>query len=277
MVSKKIGNRRKEKSVSQNRKKRHPFLYLVEPLALRWGLSIIIQLIVIAFVGMEKAENYLMETTILVSLITILVFGKIYQRERENEGASCRKKNKLAGKDILAIVMCGIFICISLNSIIIWSGISQYSETYQTTSQSIYGASVFVQLAGVAFLAPVAEELVYRGMLYRRMRSMLPLWMSVLGSAIIFGVNHGNIVQFIFALITGAVMAYLYEVYGSLKASILFHVTLNMTSLVCTWLNIFSMLLRNFYFWIFATFGLMMAAIVMILYFVKAYSQNVHE
>ena len=72
-------------------------------------------------------------------------------------------------------------------------------------------------------------------------------------------------------------MAYLYEVYGSLKASILFHVTLNMTSLVCTWLNIFSMLLRNFYFWIFVTFGLMMAAIVMILYFAKAYSQNVHE
>lgn len=263
--------------MNQNKKKRYPFLYLIEPLALRWGLSIIIQLIVIAFVGMEKAENYLMETTILVSLITILAFGKIYQREWENEEASCRKKNSLAGKDILAIVICGVCICISLNSLIMRSGITQYSETYQTTSQSIYGASVFIQLSGVAFLAPVAEELVYRGMLYRRMRNMLPVWMSILGSAIIFGVNHGNIVQFVFAFITGAVMACLYEIYHSLKAPVLFHVVLNMTSLICTWLNVFSVLLEHPYLWIVTIFCLILFAIITIWYFVTIYSQNVNE
>ena len=263
--------------MNQNKKKRHAFLYLIEPLALRFGISISTQWIVFAFVGMEKAESYLMEITILVSLITILIFGKIYRGERENKDAGCHKKNRLAGKDILAIVICGVCICISLNSLIMRSGITQYSETYQTTSQSIYGASVFIQLSGVAFLAPMAEELVYRGMLYRRMRNMLPVWMSILGSAIIFGVNHGNLVQFIFAFITGAVMAYLYEIYHSLKASVLFHVVLNMTSLICTWLNVFSVLLEHPYIWIVTTFCLILFAIITIWYFVTIYSQNVNE
>ena len=263
--------------MNQNKKKRHAFLYLIEPLALRFGISISTQWIVFAFVGMEKAESYLMEITILVSLITILIFGKIYRGERENKDAGCHKKNRLAGKDILAIVICGVCICISLNSLIMRSGITQYSETYQTTSQSIYGASVFIQLSGVAFLAPMAEELVYRGMLYRRMRNMLPVWMSILGSAIIFGVNHGNIVQFVFAFITGAVMAYLYEIYHSLKASVLFHVVLNMTSLICTWLNVFSVLLEHPYLWIVTTFCLILFAIITIWYFVTIYSQNVNE
>lgn len=263
--------------MNQNKKKRHAFLYLIEPLALRFGISISTQWIVFAFVGMEKAESYLMEITILVSLITILIFGKIYRGERENKDADCHKKNRLAGKDILAIVICGVCICISLNSLIMRSGITQYSETYQTTSQSIYGASVFIQLSGVAFLAPMAEELVYRGMLYRRMRNMLPVWMSILGSAIIFGVNHGNIVQFVFAFITGAVMAYLYEIYHSLKASVLFHVVLNMTSLICTWLNVFSVLLEHPYIWIVTTFCLILFAIITIWYFVTIYSQNVNE
>ena len=263
--------------MNQNKKKRHAFLYLIEPLALRFGISISTQWIVFAFVGMEKAESYLMEITILVSLITILIFGKIYRGERENKDAGCHKKNRLAGKDILAIVICGVCICISLNSLIMRSGITQYSETYQTTSQSIYGASVFIQLSGVAFLAPVAEELVYRGMLYRRMRNMLPVWISILGSAIIFGVNHGNLVQFIFAFITGAVMAYLYEIYHSLKASVLFHVVLNMTSLICTWLNVFSVLLEHPYIWIVTTFCLILFAIITIWYFVTIYSQNVNE
>lgn len=263
--------------MSQNGQKRHLFLYLLEPLALRWVISIVVQLIIIVAIGMDRAESYLMETAVLVSLITILIFWNIYQRERESEKVNCRKKNRLTGKDILAIVICGICVCISLNSLIMRSGIAQYSEAYRTTSQSIYGASVFMQFIGVAFLAPIAEELVYRGMLYQRMRKMLPVWMSVIGSAIIFGVNHGNIVQFIFAFITGAVMAYLYEIYHTLKASVLFHITLNLTSLICTWLDVFSMLLEHPHLWITTTFGLILFAIIMIWYFVTLYSQNVYE
>lgn len=263
--------------MSQNRQKRHLFLYLLEPLALRWVISIVVQLIIIMAIGMDRAESYLMETTVLVSLITIIVFWKPYRKEQKRVEKKCWGNGRLAMKDALAIVICGICVCISLNSLIMRSGIAQYSEAYRTTSQSIYGASVFMQFIGVAFLAPIAEELVYRGMLYQRMRKMLPAWMSVIGSAIIFGVNHGNIVQFIFAFITGAVMAYLYEVYHTLKASMLFHITLNLTSLICTWLNVFSMLLEHPHLWMTTTFGLILFAIIMIWYFVTLYSQNVYE
>lgn len=256
---------------------KHPFIYLLEPLAIRWGLSIGVELILIAILGMEKAGNYLMEATALISIVTIIVFWRPYQKERKSDKEKHRNGNLLVGKNILAIVVCGFCICISVNGLIIQSGISQYSEAYQATSQSIYGTTVFLQLIGAAFLAPVAEEFVYRGMLYRRMRVMLPVWMSVLGSAMIFGISHGNMVQFIFALFTGAVMAYLYEVYHTLKATILFHITLNLTSLICTWLNVFSFLFENIYLWTCVTLGTLVVGIAMIRYVVKLNSQNNHK
>ena len=93
----------------------------------------------------------------------------------------------------------------------------------------------------------------------------------------IFGISHGNMVQFIFALFTGAVMAYLYEVYHTLKATILFHITLNLTSLICTWLNVFSFLFENIYLWTCVTLGTLVVGIAMIRYVVKLNSQNNHK
>lgn len=44
----------------------------------------------------------------------------------------------------------------------------------------------------------------------------------------IFGLTHGNLVQFIYATVLGILMAIVYEIYDSLLASILFHSIANL-------------------------------------------------
>ena len=45
-------------------------------------------------------------------------------------------------------------------------------------------------------------------------------------SALMFGLYHGNLVQAIYGFVLGYLAVYIYEKYGSLKASILFHATI---------------------------------------------------
>jgi membrane protease YdiL (CAAX protease family) len=84
---------------------------------------------------------------------------------------------------------------------------------------------------------PICEELVYRGLIYMRMRQYLNVNMSILVSALIFGLVHGNPVQGIYGFLVGILFAYVYEQYGSLKAPILAHVSANMLSLLLMVLN----------------------------------------
>ena len=63
--------------------------------------------------------------------------------------------------------------CVAMNDIVMLMNMQRISQIYQSTEQIIYSAPRWLQLAGAGILAPVAEELVYRGMIYRRMRESL--------------------------------------------------------------------------------------------------------
>ena len=53
--------------------------------------------------------------------------------------------------------------CVAMNDIVMLMNMQRISQVYQSTEQIIYSAPRWLQLAGAGILAPVAEELVYRG------------------------------------------------------------------------------------------------------------------
>jgi membrane protease YdiL (CAAX protease family) len=83
------------------------------------------------------------------------------------------------------------------------------------------GAAALV--AHVVLLAPVAEELTFRGLIHRIFRqSMLP-WSATLLSALIFGLMHVQLGKAIWAFFLGLVTAASYEQTRSLLTPILIH------------------------------------------------------
>lgn len=88
-----------------------------------------------------------------------------------------------------------------------------------------YAASPSMLFYTIA-LAPICEEIIYRGAL---LRSLEPYgkWFAVVISALVFGLMHGNAVQFPVAFAIGVVFAYLALKY-SLKLTILLHVMNNL-------------------------------------------------
>lgn len=78
----------------------------------------------------------------------------------------------------------------------------------------------------VGILAPLAEEIVFRGAILRTLLDMMSKknhWVAIMISAAIFGVVHGNMAQFVNALLMGLILGLMYYRTKSLVPGILLH------------------------------------------------------
>lgn len=84
----------------------------------------------------------------------------------------------------------------------------------------------------VGILAPLAEEVVFRGAILRVLLNMcksreqgagLWAWGAIVVSALIFGAVHGNVQQFVHATIIGILIGWMYYRTGSIIPGIVFH------------------------------------------------------
>lgn len=86
-----------------------------------------------------------------------------------------------------------------------------------------------------AVIVVVAEELLFRGLLYRAFRLRYSIWASILFTTLIFTLVHTHYLRFPFQLGTvflmGAVTAFLLERTHSISSSIVFHLAANATTI----------------------------------------------
>jgi membrane protease YdiL (CAAX protease family) len=82
------------------------------------------------------------------------------------------------------------------------------------------------------FLVPIAEEMLFRGLLFRWLRQRMDFWGAALISSAIFGVAHLRPDQIVIAALLGLVMAWLYERSRTLVPAILMHQTYNSLGLM---------------------------------------------
>ena len=89
----------------------------------------------------------------------------------------------------------------------------------------------------VGILAPLAEEVVFRGAILRTLLGIMSKknhWVAIIISAAIFGVVHANLAQFINALLMGLLLGWMYYRTGSLVPGILLHWINNTMAYVLT-------------------------------------------
>jgi len=78
----------------------------------------------------------------------------------------------------------------------------------------------------IGILAPLAEEIVFRGAILRTLLAMMSKknhWVAIMVSAAIFGLVHGNVAQFVNALLMGLLLGWMYYRTKSLVPGILMH------------------------------------------------------
>lgn len=175
---------------------------------------------------------------VLTIPIAAAMFFKDQNKRRSQNNTDTKKSDtKAAESTVKNSVLFGAF-CLAAGGVlnIIWSGVLnllQIGSFFSNAAQEALLASELVlQIVGLGLIVPIAEELVFRALIYNRMKAMLSVRMSVFFSALLFAVYHGNPIQIIFAFPMALVMAALYEHGQNFAFPVLFHVGANLTAVL---------------------------------------------
>ncbi len=172
------------------------------------------------------------------AFITIPVLWIMFHKDRVKEKISGYIPNEKAALwKYIGVVVLSLSLTLGLNNLITISGISAYDSAYEETMNSLYSASLPVQVICLGILIPICEEMVFRGLMFRRLRQSGVFLVSAAYSSIVFALLHVNMVQMLYAFAQGFVFCWLYEKYGSVKAPILAHITSNLLAVILTYTN----------------------------------------
>lgn len=116
---------------------------------------------------------------------------------------------------------------IGINILLTLIGFTGSSEAYAQVVEHQYGAPFLIGLLIFGIISPVAEEVLFRGIIYNRMKKYYPLPMAMVVSSLLFGVYHGNLVQGVYGTIMGLLIVYVYHKYDTFVAPVLFHSVAN--------------------------------------------------
>lgn len=75
--------------------------------------------------------------------------------------------------------------------------------------------------------APLAEELVFRGVIQSRLERAMPVWIAIVLQAVLFGFIHGTPVQIGYAFLMGLLFGYICYRTGSILPTIAAHAAFN--------------------------------------------------
>lgn len=102
----------------------------------------------------------------------------------------------------------------------------EYVEMMESAGVTDYS---IVWAVGTLILPPLAEEIIFRGLMTKMFRECgLPFVIVNLLQAVAFGIFHMNLVQGMYAAILGLILGYLAHQYGTLLAPMLFHFLFNL-------------------------------------------------
>ncbi|MCM1112543.1 MAG: CPBP family intramembrane metalloprotease [Muribaculum sp.] len=117
---------------------------------------------------------------------------------------------------------------LGLNLLLELLGIVDKSGAYQAVREDQYSASFLLGLITFGVISPVAEELLFRGIIHNYLRRFINPKMALFVSSALFGVYHMNSVQGVYGFIMGCLIAYAYEYFGDFKMALAVHAVSNL-------------------------------------------------
>lgn len=182
----------------------------------------------------------------MAALITIPVMLVLFHKDRVRERAAGVIPNKKAPLwKYPALILMAMALCLGFNNLVFIGNFQAYDSAYEQTMSALYSASFPIQIVCLGVLIPLCEELVFRGLMFKRVRERAPFLQAALYSSFVFAFLHANMIQMLYGFLMGMAFCYAYEKYGSVKAPALAHIAANLLSVAATQYNLFDWLLAD--------------------------------
>ena len=170
--------------------------------------------------AMDTGNNAILKalTTVFSNVFTLIIFLKAKWTPLT--------RNYLQSKPWLSLLWVALFTLgaiIPLEFVYEQIGVEMDADTERVFASLMKEPWGYV---AIGILAPLAEEIVFRGAILRTLLDMVSKknhWVAIFISAAVFGLIHGNKAQFINALLMGLLLGWMYYRTKSLVPGILMH------------------------------------------------------
>lgn len=194
-----------------------------------------VAIIILDYVLPETTNSKLFRQ-LLTSLAAFPFLLSYYRQDQKSRGAWKSREYfrmiRIKPADFLWMLLIGACFAIALNNLFGMMHLSDYSVSYTEITKTFYTGRLALEFLALCVVIPIVEELLYRGIVYKRAADWLGIRCAVVVSAVIFGLIHMNLVQFLYAALFGLLLAYFVEVTGNLTGAVAAHMAANLTSVL---------------------------------------------
>lgn len=111
----------------------------------------------------------------------------------------------------LGSILLVLIVGLGLNILVSQFHLLPETTSYESASKVLYSGGFVIKILCNAIFVPVLEELLYRGIIAGQLEVMYQnKKIAILLSAVLFGIMHFNVVQFLYAGICGVVLGMIY-------------------------------------------------------------------
>ena len=187
------------------------------------------------FSSIVAAVVYTLTAAIVIGLPWLIIKYKTSRRELGLSGLPTWTDILLTPVGFIGYIIISTVLVYGASALFPGFDINQAQETGFSGINQQY--ELILAFATLVVLAPIAEEVLFRGYLLAKLRRYVPLWLAVLVTSIVFGAFHGawNLALDTFAL--SIILCILRIKTNSLWAPILLHMTKNAIAFYLLFIN----------------------------------------
>ncbi len=233
-----------------------PFLYLIMMLAVEAGADIYLLIkqtdSVNASMGSfmssyqffenldKRLENYTYIITLIAASMAVIVFGILFIRDcsvNQDFLTAYRWKN-VKRKDFFLSVGIGFFSATGLSRLVYLLPLDDVIGSYEKVSSQLLKGGIGIQLVSLGIVVPIAEELIYRGLVFLRMKKIMEVWTAAVFASVMFGLFHFNLLQGVYTFMLSMVLITVFLKYRSIIPCIIIHSMANITAVLSEYYQI---------------------------------------
>lgn len=182
------------------------------------------------------ANSFMFKFFVLELFLVIILFiiGYFYKKENFKEEF---KFKTFDFKKVPYIIFLGSGASLTLNIIVGLLFSFVFKTNVGKTVQLMNTCNSVFSIITMTILAPIAEELVFRGFLFNYFNKKHSTKLAIILSSLFFAIVHGDLYQGLPAFIIGIILANIYIYTDSIYGSILLHMVANATPIFLKFLE----------------------------------------
>lgn len=183
----------------------------------------------------EYLNNNILLMISILSIIFIPILYKVYKKYKV--------KSDFKISNIFIPIVLGITISLIYNIVLFnLNNVFEFTDKFQISE-----IPIFIQVITSGILGPIMEELIFRGIVYNRLKTRMNPMRAIILTSLIFGLLHGNIIDSIYAFGVSFILIYLYEKDKTIISPMIMHISLNTTIILMLNIIIQNYVVLNYY------------------------------